>query len=199
MRKKINLRFFQRLPAREKRLTLSTYVTIARIILAPLIVLAMTQRAWGLAFGLFLGAVLTDILDGQLARLLKEQTFLGACLDPVADKILIVSVFFTLSFVQSPVFSIPLWFVWLVLIKELLQIVGAFAVYAIKGHIIVRPTILGKFGMFAQSSFIIWLFACYFFRWFPIKTYYTVLGVVIIVVLASFIRYAQIGIKQLRF
>ncbi len=117
---KLNFHFFKELPAHEKRLTLPTMLTIARIVLVPFIIGAMVMQHWGLAFCLFIVSSLTDMLDGTFARLLDQQTFLGACLDPIADKLLLLSVFTALAFVQSPLFSIPLWFVILVLIRELI-------------------------------------------------------------------------------
>ncbi len=195
---KLNLRFFKRLPAKEKRITLSTMFTFLRIMLTPLIVWAMIVQYWGAAFLMFLIASITDLLDGLLARWLSEQTFLGACLDPIADKFLILSCFFSLAFIQSPLFTIPLWFVSLVLIKELVLVGGAILLFVIKGHIEVRPRLLGKLTTVVQMSFIIWLFACYFFKWVPIKTYYTMLGVLLLMVFASLIQYTVIGIRALR-
>jgi len=152
---------------------------------------------WGLAFGLFLAAAITDVVDGYLARLLHQETFLGACLDALADKLLILAVFATLAFVATPLFRIPSWFLWLVLGKELIQIIGAFIIYEVRGRIEVVPTRLGKSAMIVQTFFIVWLFACYFFGWVPVKTYYGVLAVVLTVVLASLVRYVRIGWRQL--
>lgn len=195
---KLNFNFFKKLPAHEKKLTASTMLTLVRIALVPFIIGAMVVQGWGTAFILFFIAAITDVLDGNLARWMNEKTFLGACLDPLADKLLVVSCFFTLAFVQSPLFAIPRWFVFLVLFKELLQIAGAIALYNIKGHIIVRPTLLGKMTTMVQIGFIMWLFACYFFAWLPTKTYYCMLGVVLLLVISSFAQYARIGMRQLR-
>lgn len=194
----LNFNFFKKLPAHEKKVTASTMLTLVRIALVPFIVGAMVVQGWGTAFTLFFIAAITDVLDGNLARWMNEKTFLGACLDPLADKLLVVSCFLTLAFVQSPLFLIPRWFVFVVLCKELLQIAGAIALYNIKGHIEVQPTILGKLTTMVQISFIAWLFACYFFAWLPIKTYYCMLGVVLLLVVASFVQYARIGIAQLK-
>jgi cardiolipin synthase len=157
----------------------------------------MIGHYWGAACVLFVGACMTDLFDGYLARKLNQRTFLGACLDPIADKILILSVFFTLAFVQSPLFAIPHWFVWIVLFKELLLVGGAFFVYLINGHIEIRPRLLGKITTVAQMSFIIWLFACYFFQWLPNKTYITMLGVLLLLVFTSLMHYMLIGITWL--
>lgn len=195
---KINLSFLKRLPAHEWRMTLPNFLTILRLLTVPVTVVMMVKHQWGMAFGAFLFAALTDICDGFLARYLNQKTFLGACLDPIADKALILSVYFTLAFVQSPLFSIPLWFVVLVLMKELVLIGGAALLFYQKGFLKVAPTALGKATMAVQTLFIIWLFACYFFHWLPVKTYYTSLGVVLILVLSSLYQYAKIGFKQAR-
>ena len=182
--------------AKERRITFSTMLTIARLVAVPFVVFAMIQGAWGWAFGLFLAAAVTDILDGYLARLLNQQTFLGACLDALADKILILAVFATLTFVDTPLFRIPGWFLWIVLGKELFQIMGAFIVYTVRGRIYVSPTRLGKVAMIVQTLFIVWLFACYFFGWLPVKTYAAALTIVVSIVLASLVRYVRIGWHQ---
>ena len=194
---KLNFHFYKRLPAHEKRLTLSTFFTLLRIALTPCIVGAMAWQACGVACVLFNIASMTDWIDGQIARALHEQTFLGACLDPIADKILLLSCFFTLAFIQSPLFSIPLWFVLLILLKEVMLVGGTFLIFLVKGHIEVRPRFLGKLTTMVQMVFIIWLFACYFFQWVPIKTYYAMLGILLLMVFASLVEYTRIGIRAL--
>jgi Phosphatidylglycerophosphate synthase len=195
---KLNMRFFRRLPAHEKKLTFSTLITLIRVVLTPFIVWAMVAQYWGMAFTLFLVACISDMIDGKLARLLGQQTFLGACLDPLADKILILSVFFTLAFLDTPLFVIPGWFVWIVLFKELILVGGAVALYSIKGHIQIRPTLFGKATTVAQMAFIMWLFTCYFFQWLPTKTYYSLLGLLVILVMGSLLQYVRIGLQWLR-
>ena len=186
------------IPPREKRLTLPTLFTLLRIILVPFIIACMIENYWGTAFMLFLIASFTDIVDGALARWWDEQTFLGACLDPIADKLLLLSIFFTLAFVQTPLFIIPRWFVFCVLFKEVFVMAGAFLIYKTKDAIHIRPTLLGKMSTFIQIIFISWLFACYFFQWMPVKTYYTMLGLVLTVICLSFSQYISLGIQQLK-
>lgn len=195
---KINLRLFARLPAHEKRITLATMFTIGRILVVPFIVLAMVLGQWGAAFGLFLGAAVTDSVDGTIARHFDQKTFLGACLDPLADKLLLLSIFSTLAFINTPLFVIPQWFVLLVLLKELLQITGAMILYLRKGHLEVHPTLLGKATMLVQVVFICWLFACYFFNWMPVKTYHTMLGLMLVMIFAAFMQYVRIGLRYLK-
>lgn len=192
------INFFKKLPPHEKKITLSTMLTLLRIVLVPCIVGSMLEGWWGVACALFCIAAITDVLDGYLARWLNEKTFLGACLDPIADKLLVLSCFFTLAFVQSPLFIIPQWFFILVLVKELILLGGSVVFYLIKGHLDVRPTLLGKSTAVVQMGFIIWLFACYFFHWLPVKTYTSMLAIVLIMVFASLIQYIGIGIGQLK-
>ncbi len=193
--RKFNLRLFKRLSAHEKRITVATLFTIIRLLLTPFIVGAMIFGYWGIAFFLFIVAALTDAIDGSLARFCNQKTFLGACLDPIADKLLLLCCFGTLAFINTPLFAIPRWFVFFVLAKEVLQVGGAIILYKVKGHLDVHPTLLGKLTMVVQVCFIIWLFACYFFNWVPIKTYYTMLSILLILVFASLTQYVVIGVK----
>lgn len=196
--KKFSFHLLKSLPAHEKKITISTFLTLIRFALIPFIVIAMIMQAWHIAFTLFIVAGITDVLDGWLARLLNQRTFLGAALDPLADKILMIAVFATLSFAQSPLFTIPHWFVMLVLIKELIQIAGAIYIYIRKGHLAIAPTWLGKSLGLAQTVFVSWLFACYFFHWVPVKTYYAMLTAVTTLVILTFIDYLRIGFAQVR-
>lgn len=196
MLKKLNFTFLKTLPAHEKRITLATLFTLTRILLTPVIVGAMIAQQWGVAFFLFVAASATDVIDGNLARFFNTKTFLGAVLDPIADKVLLLSCFFALAFVQSPLFSIPLWFVVLVLLRELILIGGALLVFLVKGQLKVNPTWLGKLTTFVQICFIVWLFACYFFHWLPVKTYYTMLALMLMLTFCSFVQYARIGWQQ---
>jgi len=201
-RKKLNLRklsvkLFQNLPEKELRMTLPTLFTLARIVLTPFIIYAMVHQHWGIAFFLFVTASITDVIDGNLARWFDQKTFLGACIDPIADKILLISCFATLAFFQSPLFSIPIWFVWLVVIKDSIIVFGGLALFLIKGYLHVQPTVLGKLTTFVQTCFIVWLFACYFFQWFPIKTYYTMLTLLSTLAIATLVQYFKMGLAQL--
>ena len=196
--KKLTWRTISRIPTHEWRLTFSTMITIMRIILAPCVVFAMRSGTWGTASMLFLIASLTDFLDGNMARLLNEQTFLGACLDPIADKILLVPCFMTLAFIKTPLFSIPLWFVSIVLIRECIVVFGALGIYLYRGDVEIKPTLLSKLTTMMQMIFIMWLFACYFMHWEPRKTYFAMLGLLLVLVVSSLLQYIYIGLKQLK-
>ena len=191
--RRINWRILRQLPEHETEITLATWITLVRLFLTPWIIGAMIAGKWDVAFVLFCISAFTDVVDGAIARVLDQKTFLGACIDPIADKVLLLSCFATLAFIDTPLFAIPLWFVLLVLAKEVLQLSGAFFIFYKKGHFEVRPTLLGKLTTFVQVMFIIWLFACHFFQWMPIKTYYAMLGLMLIMVFCTFVQYAYNG------
>jgi cardiolipin synthase (CMP-forming) len=193
---KFSFHILRKLPAHEKKLTISTIITLGRLCLIPFIVAAMVMNAWKMAFILFCVAAISDVLDGFLARWLNEHTFLGACLDPIVDKLLVLVVFATLAFIHTPLFAIPYWFVLFVFIKELIIVIGSVIIYAIKGHVNIKPTRLGKTTAFVQMLFIVWLFACYFLSWLPIKTFNSLLVIILLFLLSSLLQYLRIGLRQ---
>jgi len=195
--KKLSFSLVKKLPSHEKKMTLSTLITLVRIILIPFILTAMQSQYWGTALVLFIIAALTDVADGTLARLRNERTFLGACLDPIADKLLVLSCFFMLAFTKAPLFDIPGWFLALIALRELIMIGGSLTVWVSTGSLVIRPTLLGKATTVLHMGFIAWVFACYYYHWLPIKTYYGMLGVGVVLVTISLGHYIYIGYKQL--
>lgn len=196
--RRFSFALFSKLPADQFRLTFSTMLTMARIALVPWIVIAMVKGYWQAAFVFFLIAAITDSLDGLLARMLKQKTFLGACLDPLADKILLIACFTTLACTDVLPFNVPYWFVLLVLSRELLVIVGFIGLYYTKQGMDVRPTRLGKATAALQMLFIGWLLLCYLYGWAPAKTYYVALYSITTLIIVSFVQYARIGLDSFK-
>lgn len=195
MAMKFDRHFFKTLYMCEKRITFPTILTLLRIILAPLIVVAMIKQYWGLAFGAFVVASLTDMFDGMLARWWNDKTVLGACLDPIADKVLLISCFSALAFIHTPLFAIPHWFIVLILLKESVIVVGSVLLLLSGTGFVIHPTYLGKMTTVVQITFIVWLFACYFLNWLPIKTYNVLVGITVCFIVASFAQYVAIGLR----
>ncbi len=91
-------------------LTLPNVLTIFRLLLIPIFIHQMAQRRMREAFLVFLAAGLTDLLDGFVARTWNVRTPLGRILDPVADKLLLVSSFIAISLPQiSQPICVPVW------------------------------------------------------------------------------------------
>lgn len=180
------------------RITIPTLFTLGRIGLIPFIINAIFYDQWKYAFLLFVIAAGTDIIDGFLARLMNDKTVLGTYLDPIADKLLLVSCFITLAFVKSPLGMIPVWFVVLLLLKELLLIIGGYWIFFRNNTQEIQPTLLGKLTTFMQIMFILWLFISYFLNWLSLTIYYNALLCLSIVICASLLQYAMQGLLVYR-
>jgi cardiolipin synthase (CMP-forming) len=126
--------------------TMPNLLTVSRICLAPFLVSAILERRFQLSFVLFVVAGLTDALDGGLARILKQRTVLGQYLDPVADKLLLSTLFLVLTHMNL----IPTRVTVLVFSRDLGILVVAALLYAAVGRREFKPTFFGKASTLAQ-------------------------------------------------
>jgi cardiolipin synthase (CMP-forming) len=120
--------------------TAPNLLTLLRICLAPFLVAAILDGHFALSFGLFVAAGLTDALDGTLARMLKQRSQLGEYLDPVADKLLLSTLFLVLTHMGL----IPARVTVLVFGRDVGILVVAAILYAAVGRREFIPSILGK-------------------------------------------------------
>ena len=123
-------------------------LTFGRICLAPFLVAAILERRFELGFILFIVAGLTDALDGALARVLKLGTMLGQYLDPVADKLLLSTLFLVLMHEKL----IPTTVTVLVFGRDVGILLVAAILYAATGRREFHPSIFGKINTLAQVS-----------------------------------------------
>ena len=128
-----------------KNLTLANQLTILRIALIPAFVLLVVYGYLGAALLVFGVAGLTDALDGLIARRAGQRTSLGAWLDPMADKLLLVTTFVVLTLPGIPLTNhLPLWLTVLVISRDVV-IVGVVAIINLAvGPRTFRPSFLGK-------------------------------------------------------
>lgn len=122
-------------------------LTVLRLISVPLIVGLMARDLWGGAFWLFVGAGLTDAVDGTIARMFDAKTRLGMWLDPLADKALLVSVYVVLAAAGL----LPLWLVVLVALRDVLIVLYAL-VYLLAGTFAGTPLFISKINTAAQLA-----------------------------------------------
>jgi cardiolipin synthase (CMP-forming) len=120
-------------------------LTLARICLAPFLVVAVLEGHFAAGLVLFIVAGLTDAFDGLLARLLKQRTALGQYLDPVADKLLLSTLFLVLTHKSL----IPVRVTVLVFSRDVGILVVAAILYAV-GRREFKPSVLGKANTVAQ-------------------------------------------------
>ncbi|MBT9292252.1 CDP-alcohol phosphatidyltransferase family protein [Prosthecodimorpha staleyi] len=126
--------------------TLPNLITVARLIAVPMVVVAITEQRLDLAFWLFVLAGASDGVDGWIARRWNLRTRLGAYLDAIADKSLLVAIYVTLGIEGV----LPRWLVILVVSRDLL-IVGAFLLSWVMGRPVeVRPLMISKINTTAQ-------------------------------------------------
>jgi cardiolipin synthase len=123
-------------------------LTLARILLIPFILYWLGQERYALTLFLFFVMAITDILDGWIARRWQQRTLLGSYLDPIADKLLLVSMFITLALMGQ----IPVWLVIWTVLRDLLILCSAVFVRFTVGAISFPPTIWGKLTTFFQLS-----------------------------------------------
>src|SRR5919106_361760 len=125
---------------------LANWLTILRILLIPVFITLLVYKQRGPALAIFLAAALTDLLDGYVARHRGSQSRLGAFLDPMADKMLLISSFVTLTWLRA----LPFWIAAVVISRDVILVVGALLIHMLGGRIYPRPTWAGKAATFFQ-------------------------------------------------
>ena len=143
-------------------------ITLARMAFLPFIVIKLLDHHYQGALILFLIAGLSDGLDGLLARKLHQQTLLGQYLDPIADKMLLSTVFLVLSIVRARGLPLIPWkFTVLVFSRDIAILLVSGVLYTIAGLRDFRPSIFGKANTFAQLAAVVFvmLLQVYPVRW----------------------------------
>jgi cardiolipin synthase len=123
-------------------------LTLLRMVFLPFIIIHLVAGHYRWALALFVLAGLSDGLDGLLARTLKQQTVLGQYLDPMADKLLLSTMFLVLSILHK----IPWKFTVLVFSRDISIVCASAVLFAIAGMRDFRPSIFGKANTLAQVA-----------------------------------------------
>jgi cardiolipin synthase (CMP-forming) len=134
-------------------LTAPNQLTLARLAFLPFIVIKLLDHHYRGALILFIIAGLSDGLDGLLARRLHQQTLLGQYLDPIADKMLLSTVFLVLSIIHQ----IPWKFTVMVFSRDICILLVSGVLYTIAGLRDFRPSIFGKANTFSQLAAVVFV------------------------------------------
>ncbi len=126
-------------------------LTLARIAAVPVLILFLYDGRYGAALAVFMLAGITDGLDGWIAKRFKCVTRLGSILDPLADKILIVSTYVMLVLAGD----LPFWLILLIGFRDLGIIAGVLVLNTLNGHVQMQPSLLSKVNTFLQISLVI--------------------------------------------
>ncbi len=132
-------------------MSIPNLITLGRILLVPIVVWAIASGAMWIAFILFVAAGVSDAVDGYLAKRFHMTTELGAYLDPLADKALIVSIYLTLGINGI----IPIWLVILVVSRDIMIVGAVMLSWLVGSPLKVKPLLVSKLNTVAQI-----LFAC---------------------------------------
>lgn len=130
-------------------LNLPNLITLARILSVPLVIWAIASNQMLIAFLLFLAAGVSDAVDGFLAKRFGWQSELGAYLDPLADKVLIVSIYVSLGIVEA----VPRWLVILVVSRDIMIVGAVILSWLVDKPVPVRPLLVSKLNTVAQILF----------------------------------------------
>ena len=133
-------------PAGAGRLSIPNLISLARILLVPVVVWAIASNQMLIAFLLFAAAGVSDAVDGFLAKRFGMATELGAILDPLADKTMIVSIYVSLGIAQA----LPRWLVFLVVSRDILIVGGVMLAWLIDKPLTLKPLLVSKLNTVAQ-------------------------------------------------
>lgn len=126
-------------------LNLPNYLTLIRIAAIPFFLVLLYSRLYDYALLVFLIGGITDALDGPVARFTNQRTRLGAYLDPLADKLLIISSLVVLTLIDG----VPAWLTILVLSRDVIVTLGYGAIYfVVEERMEIQPSTLGKINTF---------------------------------------------------
>lgn len=140
-------------------MTLANKLTLSRLLLIPFFIISLIRpidkfiMTFGaktynsIALAIFFFAMFTDVLDGFVARQKRERSSLGKFLDPLADKLFLLSAFIVLAFLGK----IPPWITAVVVSRDIIIVLGWTVIFVITGDSVIVPSIYGKVTTFFQT------------------------------------------------
>jgi CDP-diacylglycerol--glycerol-3-phosphate 3-phosphatidyltransferase len=146
-------------------MTTANKITIARILLIPFFIVQVLYyaehgREWQRVLALMCFAVgaISDGIDGYIARRYRQRSELGSVLDPLADKLLLVSGVVLLSLDNQPYLDrLPVW-LWVTIVsRDLLLLIGMVVIHLVCGAVVVRPHMVGKIATVLQMATVCWV------------------------------------------
>lgn len=181
-------------------MTTANKITIFRILLVPFFVVQFlyyvgTGNEWNRLFALlaFALASVLDGVDGYIARRYNQKSELGAVLDPLADKLLLVSGIVLLGFDSGHYFSrIPLWLIVTIISRDMIVLLGVIVVHFMCGKVAVRARFVGKLATVFQMGTVLWIL----FQWTDRALPILIFGAALFTGLSG-VLYILDGIRQL--
>lgn len=130
-------------------MSIPNVITLGRLLVVPVIIVLMLDNSYGLSFILFALAGISDGIDGFIAKRFDQATRLGAYLDPIADKALLVSIYIALGYQDH----IEIWLVIVIVSRDLLIIGAVVLSYLVDHPLDISPLMISKANTVAQIAF----------------------------------------------
>lgn len=166
-------------------------ITFIRIIIIPAFVTALIYKRYDYALFLFIFAAVSDALDGLMARVTKQKTKLGAFLDPLADKSLLVT-----SFILFSVYDwIPLWLTITVISRDVIVVLGWILLYLTSHITKIEPLLIGKAAIASQLVLIAYTLLSINMNYIPPAAGWMFWTVAVLTIVSG-IQYIYKGLKQ---
>lgn len=132
-------------------LTPANQITILRLVFVPIFAALVVEREYRWALAVLVAAAISDVLDGNVARIFKQETTLGVALDPIADKAMLTTAFIALSVRDV----LPWWLTIMVISRDVAILLTALLIILAAGYRTFPPTALGKASTAVQMMTIL--------------------------------------------
>ena len=162
-------------------MSIPNIITLGRIILVPVIVWAIASAQMEIAFSIFIIAGVSDAVDGFLAKRFNMTSELGALLDPLADKALLVSIYVALGIWGA----LPLWIVILVVSRDIMIVSAVIVSWLFEKPVPMKPLMVSKLNTVAQVALAALILASLGFNFKPLPYDRILMAVVTVFTLAS--------------
>lgn len=138
-------------------MNIANKITIFRILLTPLFITFILYSKWDLALLVFFMAAISDAVDGYVAREFSQRTELGRILDPIADKLLILSAYICFSVTPNlPIhLRLPVYVPIIIISRDAIIVLGVLITFFVKKELEIKPTMIGKVTTFFQMATVI--------------------------------------------
>ena len=146
--------------------TLPNFITLLRLAALPFFLLSIAEGRFGIALALFVAAGISDGVDGYLARRFQMNSALGAYLDPIADKLLLMSSYLFLAIPTYPaVVKVPVWLAMIVISRDLLLMTVALLLILSSSRKRFPPSWLGKVATVTQIVTVLFVLCANVWSW----------------------------------
>ncbi|ETR74116.1 MAG: CDP-diacylglycerol--glycerol-3-phosphate 3-phosphatidyltransferase [Candidatus Magnetoglobus multicellularis str. Araruama] len=172
-------------------MSIPNILTVIRILLTPIFVIAIIKNVYSFALMIFAIAAISDALDGLIARYLNQRTELGAQMDPVADKLLLSSAYICLAIIHQ----IPNWLTVIVISRDVIILMGMSICYISNVYVPIKPSLVSKATTLSQ---LLTITLALFNEYYPLTTILCIFcWVTATLTIISGLHYVFIGMKLL--